>query len=329
MYKFEEIVRNDEYRERVIKHMRLETRLSASFEKFMDDMEYIKQTDVDKYRRIIKVVEHDFNKVSGEQNTDSPDFTMENELYQLVERFKSTDEWKDFIEKDYSDVLDDYEGVTNIHGLYNEENDGKYMVSVDLVSANWQSLQKIIGFDEEYEDLILDYTSNLIPPMSKTFRTKVTGLLGAKKIMDYNKFLLKDNLEQILSALSKKTKLTADMEPFAFYADEVLFIVDKETHDVVRSLQSELERDVYRATGVKTHVTTFQLKWLGVEKICAKVFSPTDYQLINISKDIKMLYNKCIDDIEITEADWEKVNTRGKTREEYLDMLVKSLELLR
>lgn len=319
MIKFNEIIKNVEYRERVIKYFRLPIRLSVSLDKFLSDIKFIKETNLDQYNLIVACTEHDFNKLAKEQGTDRPDFAMENILEPVLEKFRNNPRWQEFLEKDYSNVLDDFHGVKNTHSFYTKENSGKYFLSIDLEAANWQSLQSIIGFTETYEEMIVKYTSNLIPPISKTFRTKITGLLGARNIMHYNKKLIKDNYNNILTVLSRESSIKPGMTPFAFYADEVLFEIDEFTHNELKQL--DLEERVTQETGIKTHITTFKLKWLNVEKICVKVFDEKNYELLNISKDIKMLYDKDLHGIKPNDFDFEKINLRGKTRDEYIKMI--------
>lgn len=329
MIKFNKIIENKEYRERVIKFFRLPIRLSVSKEKFLSDLEFIKETEGEWYNTIINYTEHDFNKLAKEQGTSEPDFTMENILEPLLEDLENTEEWKAFIDKDYSDVLNDYEGITSTHGFYKKENDGKHFVSIDLKSANWQSLQNIIGFNESYEDLIKQYTDNLIPPISKTFRTKITGMLGARNIMHYNKKLLNDNKYNILEAILTHSEIDLVNEvPFAFYADEFLIEIDKETLDKLNSLNlSELQDKVHEKTDIQTHITPFTLKWLGINKSCAKIYKD-GFEILNISKDILLIMNKILTGAEIKEIDFEGIKLKSQTKEDFIDEVKAALELI-
>lgn len=322
MYKFEDIVKNKEYRERVIKFFRPPIRLSVSYEKFMSDLEFIKQTKPKKYAQIIEYTEADFNKVAKEQNTDEPDFTMEDIIQPLVDEIAEMSAWKEFIKEDYSNTLEGYEGITNTHRFYREENDGKYFISVDLESANWQSLQQITGIEDSYEEMIVKYTDNLIPPVSKTVRTKVTSLLNAKKIMDYNKYLLNVNKDKILQTIFEETDIDLTSEqPFAFYADEFIVEVDKKTHDKFNGESlDELEEIVYDKTGVKIHLTPFKLNWMGVNKGCVKQYKDK-FEFINLSKDIVLILNKLINDVEIVEVDFEGIKLKEETKEEFISRL--------
>lgn len=327
---FDEIIENKEYRERIIKFFRLPIRLSVTKEKFLSDLEFIKQTDIEWYNKIINYTEHDFNKLAKEQNTDEPDFTMENILEPLLKDIQETEQWKSFVEKDYSDVLNGYEGITSTHGFYKKENDGKCFVSIDLRSANWQSLQSIVGFKESYEELIQKHTDNLIPPISKTFRTKITGILGAKNIMNYNQKLLNDNKYNILNSIEKNTRIDLVNEvPFAFYADEFLIEIDKETLAKLNSLNLDnLESEVYNETGVRVHITPFMLKWLGINKGCAKIYKD-GFEILNISKDILLIMNKLMADIEIKEIDFEGIKLKNKTKEEFVGEIEIALNSLK
>ena len=330
MMKFNEIIKDKEYRERVIKYFRLPMRLSVSEEKFLSDLEFLREVNPEKYNEIVRLVEHDFNKEAKEQNTDSPDFTMEHILEPLIEKFEANDRWQEFLTKDYSDVLDGYEGITNTHGFYKKENDGKHFVSVDLEAANWQSLQTIIGFDKSYEELIVEYTDNLIPPTSKTFRTKITGILGAKSIMNFNMKLLIDNKEKILDAVYEKTGVDLrDKTPFAFYADEFLLEIDEKTkNDLMKLNLKNIETKVYEDTGVRIHFTPFTLRWLDVEKGCVKLYKDNEYEIINISKDILLIFNKLINNVEIKDIDFEKIKLKNETRSEFINRVKMAIDLI-
>lgn len=316
MIKFDKIVENKEYRERVIKYFRLPMRLSVSLEKFNSDMEFIKETNPVKYAQIIEFTERDFNKLCLEQNTDTPDFTMENILEPIVREFESTPQWQEFLTKDYSDVLDGYEGITNTHAFYRKENDGKHLLSIDLEAANWQSLQSVIGFDETYEELIIKHTDNLIPVISKTFRTKITGVIGAKNILNYNKKLLKDNKEAILNVILKTTGIDLrGREPFAFYADEFILEISKADKKAFNSMDIGcLEKEVYNATGIKIHFRPFTLNWLNLTKACAKI-NKGKFEIINIAKDDLMLFEKLRRGMVPSEIDFEGAKFKGKLGE--------------
>lgn len=309
MIKFDEIIKNKEYRERVIKYFRLPMRLSISEEKFRSDLEFMRKIDEQQYLNLVMLTENDFNNECIKQSTNEPDFTMEDMLKPIVDKFEASPRWQAFIENDYSDTLKDYQGITTTHQFYIKENDGKKLLSIDLVSANWQSLQKVIGFDETYEELIVQYTDNLIPPMSKTVRTKITGLLNAKKIMDYNKKLLFDNKDNILEQIKNMTNIDlTNKEPFAFYADEFIMELTEDEFNKITSLDYEvIENIVYNKTKVNIHFRPFMLNWLDLEKSCVKNYRNGEYEVINLSKDILLLINKIQNDVEIEDIDFEKI----------------------
>ena len=308
MIKFEEIVQEEEYKERVIKFFRLPIRVSVSLDKFKDYMEFLKLTNPSKYEMIVSYTEADFDCEVERQGTNKPDFTMEYIIEPLIEEISATDAWKNFVEEDYSDTLGDYSGATNIHQFYKEENDGKLFLSVDLESANWQSLQKVTGIKESYEELISKLTDNKIPPVSKVFRTKVTSLLNAKKIMDYNKHLLNTEKDNIMNVIKESTGVEIkSKEPFAFYADEFLMELNKEEFNALSDLDlSILEEEIFNSTGVKVHLNTFELKWLSLNKACMKIYKDS-FEILNISKDILLMIKKKMNGIELKEIDFEGV----------------------
>lgn len=331
MIKFNEILKEKEYRERLIKYFRLPMRLSVSEEKFMSDLEFIKLTEPTKYAQIVELTEKDFNKEAAEQKTRTPDFTMEHILEPLIEELESQPRWQEFLKVDNSNVLEGYEGVTNIHGFYKKENHGKHFLSVDLEAANWQSLQTILDFDKSYEELIVEYTDNVIPPVSKTFRTKITGILGAKQIMDFNKKLLKDNQVVILESIKRTTGVDLVSQiPFAFYADEFLIEIDEATKDKLQSFDlSEVESDVYEDTGIGVHLTPFTLEWLDIDKSCIKLYKDGKYEILNISKDVLLIINKLLHDVQIEDIDFEKIKLGKLTKEDYVSQVHKKIEFIK
>ena len=308
MKTFKEITSEPEYRERVIKYFRLPMRLSVSEEKFNNDLDYIRQTDKDKFEQIVNFVVSDFNTECEAQGTETPDFTMENILDPILKKFNDNKDWQEFMKQDNSDVLADYKGITSVHGFYTKENDGKHFISFDLQAANWQSLQNIMGFTETYEEMIVQYTDNLIPPVSKTFRTKITGVLGQKNIIDNNKKILRDNKEKILNTVFDSTGIDLrGQEAFAFYADEFLIEIDKSTlHKFNTMALPKIEGYIEEDTNVKVHLTPFTLKWLDVNKSCAKIYKD-DYEILNISKDILLIFNKIENNIRFKKTDFEKI----------------------
>lgn len=329
MIEFNQIISNDDYRQRVIKFFRLPMRLSVTKEKFLSDLDFIQKTDKEKYEMIINYTEKDFNTLVEEQGTTEPDFTMEDILDPLLDSIEKRPEWKEFMEKDFSNVLDGYDGIKKVSDFYKEENDGKNFISVDLTAANWQSLQNILGFNESYEEIIVEFTDNLIPPISKTFRTKITGILGAKNIMLYNKKLLSDNRKNILETILDYSGIDLTQKsPFAFYADEFLIEISDETLNEFNSLDlSLLESRVFQNTGIKVHLTPFKLEWLGVNKACAKIYKE-DFEIINVSKDILLIMNKVLTNgfVKINDIDFEGVKLNGSSKEEFIEKIEDALE---
>lgn len=321
-----QIIEEKEYRERIIKFFRLPMKLSVSKEKFISDLEFMSYKEPEKFSKMVCLTVSDFNKMATEQKTDKPDFSMEEVLKPLLEDIESTKEWQDFLEKDYSDVLENYEGITNVHDFYTKENDGKYLLSIDLEAANWQSLQRIVGLNDSYEDTIKKYTTNLIPPISKTFRTKVSGILGSKKITDYNKKILFDNKENLLNALHENTNIDLrNKEPLAFYADEFIMEIDKEIFHSLLSMDiSQLEKNLYDITGVKVHIRPFQLRWMNLNKGAVK-FTKDGFEILNLNKDVLLIVNKIIANTQIKDIDFESIKLKDLTKEEFIQNVKESL----
>lgn len=340
MIPFEQIIENNEYRERVIKYFRLPIRVTVSKEKFLSDLEFIKETNPILHRVVIELTEADFNQLVKEQGTTEPDFTYESILQPIVDEFASTEQWQNFLKEDYSNPLGDYDGAVSVSQFYKEENDNKNFLSIDLVSANWQTLQSIIGFKESYEELIEKHTNLLIPQMSKTMRTKITGMLNAKEVMEYNKHLLATNREKILEVI--KTEIGLDLlaiKPTAFYADEFITeISEEQLKKLERTDLDKLEKTIKNAVGISVHLRPFKLRWLGVEKACAK-FHLYGFDILNLSKDVSLILNKVLHNekakenpflqpVEVNDIDFEKVRLKGQSKEDYLEELAEKVQIL-
>lgn len=322
MIQFNEIINEKEYRERIIKYFRLPIRLSVTKEQFLSHLDFLNKTDNCKYEEIVYLTENDFNQEVRKQNTKTPDFSMENVLTSIVNQFEETKEWQEFIKKDYSNVLDDFNGITSTHGFYIKENDGKHFLSIDLQAANWQSLQSILGFKESYEKMIIKHTDNLIPPISKTVRTKITGMLDAKKIMNYNQKLLKDNKELILDTIFKETKVDLRRHKItAFYADEFIIELSEVELKKFNSINTEeLEESILKNTNIKIHFRCFTLKWLNIDKGCVKIHK-NDFEILNISKDVLLIINKLINDIKPNLVDFENIKLKNETTESFCERI--------
>lgn len=329
---FDEIVKDKEYRQRVIKFFRLPMRLTVTYEKFMSDMDFISFHNPELYSKIIELTESDFDKLCFSQDTEKPDFSLEAELTPIVEEFKENPNFKKFMLINYGEKFkqDFAFEKSKVSDFYSKNNDGKNFLSIDLVSANWQTLQNIIGFEESYEEFISKRIDLDIPKHSKTVRTKIAGMLCAKNIMDYNMYLLISNRIGILNSLFKHTGVNLlDKKPDFIYADEFITELSEEQLKLLHSLDlEEVENKIYIDSGIKIHLRPFKLKWMNVDKACVK-FHKNNFEIINISKDVLLLIEKLISGYEINEVDFEKINLKGLSKDEFLNDLIEKISSLK
>lgn len=323
--RFEEIIENKEYRERVIKFFNIQIKLSASKEKLLSDLEFLKHTDPIKYKQIIEFTEADFKSASNDQNTETPDFSMEDVLIPLIKDLRETEGWKEFEKQDYSKVLDGYEGAVNVHQFYKKENDGKNFLSIDLEAANWQSIQMITGIKESYQELIEKYTSRLIPKVSKTIRTKISGMLDPS-IAHYNKKILVENKSKILNYLYEYADIDLrEVNPTAFYADEFVTELSEEQLARLESMDlKELESKLYECIGVKLHVRPFTLKSLNLNKGYVK-FTKEGYEIIGLNKDVLLIVNKLLHGYPVKQIDFDSIKMKQETNDEFLSRVEESI----
>lgn len=318
MAKFNDIIENKEYRERVIKLFNLPIRLSVSKDKFLSDLDFLRVTDETRYKTIVYLVEHDFNVLAKEQETDAPDFSMETRIAPLIEKIEGSNKWQEFTRRDYSGVLANFAGVRTPHGFYQKKNDGKHFLSIDLISANWQSLQRVLNMDKSYEEVIEEYTEGLlIPKQSKAIRTKITGMLDVKQIGLLNQKILEDNKDNILEIVNRETGVDLrERELTAFYADE--FIIEI-TAEEKKMMEKDIEDKILNETGVGIHFRTFSLHWL-MDK--AYVKKNGEKEIINISKDVLLLFNKVRLGYKPAEVDFENI----KNKDECLSKIKEAIE---
>ena len=104
----------------------------------------------------------------------------------------STDEYKKFNEKDMSE-WNMPEGVPSIgeHGIYNEETDGRFFVSIDLKKANFQAL-KYAGVidDDTYEDFIRRHGGDDYIVGSKYLRQVIFGKMNPGRTIKVEKHIM-------------------------------------------------------------------------------------------------------------------------------------------
>lgn len=325
-----EIIENDKYRERVIKFYKLEMKTNASLEDFNERLEVWNKIDKLNVDKIKQEVVHDFNKSlnEGHLNEDGEfDFKLTHLLDEVAAHLTSTDGWKAFIENDVP-VLSEYaHHSASPRKFYDIKNDGKSFVSLDLVSASWQTVSTIVGLDGSYNDYIkslgIDYK---IPMSTKYFRSVSTARQGQSKIMQHNKYLLLKNLNKILSCINS---LISNVNPslviskddiVAVYADEVIFSINDRQRVVLAGLKKALELIISKEANVDIHVDPFML--LNVTgRTFAKVNDNKEVSYKMISPDERFLIDKITHGFEIDEETAKEKQEFIKDVEEFLNKI--------
>jgi hypothetical protein len=162
----------------------------------------------------------------------------DNDVFQKALKIaKLESEWEDYYELAYNHAdldqfrrnlvnqiitkiktMPEYHGVQNIetpftqyltsHSYLKEENTGKNLISIDLVSGNFQSLRyfspNLVLNKDTYTDFIKEFTKEPSLIRSKYFRQLIFGLLKPRVFMTVQKHMI----AHIIDTIFKKRKFT-------------------------------------------------------------------------------------------------------------------------
>ena len=278
---FYKIMEDDEERLNFIKLFVVPIRNSVSYEKFKSDFSLFLITNPEKSRKYVESYMEDYKTLSIEQDTDKPDMSMKPVVLAIEEEILANPLWNDFLEKEFT-----VEGVDGILShptkFYSAKKDSngktnydRYYLSIDLVTANWQSLTSILGWNVAFEDKLKEVTDLKTPHYSKKVRASIASKSASSAILDYNKYLLMSKKTKILEYLNNVDgfKVDKDVTPFAIYADEFLIEISASEFDALNKVDlSELESVLEKEVGLKLHVRPFYMSEFGINKSAIKVY---------------------------------------------------------
>lgn len=172
------------------------------------------------------------------------------------------DSYKKFIGANMGDYVVKYIDALPKSSIYNQENDGKYLISVDLKKANFQSLKyydpEIINNTTSYEKFIETYLGN--SPLLKYFqeskysRQVIFGKLNPARQITVEKYIMSQVLKKI-------KEYDCDVDIINFTTDEIIIKYNGEEKNLsyyIFKLQEML--DIY--VPFELHVKAFKLEML-------------------------------------------------------------------
>lgn len=143
----------------------------------------------------------DFEKYIKDFDTIEEMYKYEELLQEkILEQIKNNPFYDSFIHENFeikNGKINEIKYLFIQQNLYNENNDGKLFLSIDLSKANFAALNhysnKIFGFDKKYntwEDFIKMFTDYKFLQDSKRLRQIIMGKLNSKRIEQYETYMM-------------------------------------------------------------------------------------------------------------------------------------------
>lgn len=157
-------------------------------------------------------------------------------------------------------AIKDRPNVTS-KNIYNQNNAGKFFISVDIKKANFQTLKNIdkeivLGADT-YEDFIGKFTDSDYIKASKYTREVIFGKLNPKRHITAEKYFINKIYQEIISQHPELKDKTVSLA-----TDEMVFLENPNTYQNpgnAVSLQEDIKR-IAKENGFDVHVEFFFLQ---------------------------------------------------------------------
>lgn len=179
------------------------------------------------------------------------------------------------------------------NGVFKDCHVGKYLLSIDMVKANFTSLRHynpdIFGGAEIYEDFIGKFTDSEYVKSSKYIRQVIFGNINPKRTQTYERYLM----DKILTALFSHLKVERKKVLY-FGSDEIVidiseFVHDEEIDEKVKLMVEKIVEQA-KADGINVRHEYYEMmKIVGTAGFVKNYFSDT------CTKDNDF---KCLDPIE-------------------------------
>ena len=156
-------------------------------------------------------------------------FLNESEAMQFFSKKENFEQFK--VDKAFENI-----GRKNV---YNRNNVGKFLVSIDMVKGNFTALRHynpdIVGDKETYQDFMRMFTDYKHFVDSKYIRQVIFGNINPSRQVTYEKFLM----SRVLTELLKSGILLEDV--ISLYNDEIVFEIRKDILEDEGTLNAFLE----------------------------------------------------------------------------------------
>ena len=173
-----------------------------------------------KYKKLISLIDKEYN--GDFENFLSQYYDIRNNIISSV---MDTEAFKQFNTMDMSAYVIKERPNISSNNIYNEENIGKFFISIDLKKANFQTLKKInkeIVFNADtYKELIEHFTDSEYIANSKYFRNVVFGMMNPKRHITAEKFFTYQLYQKIIEKFQY-----LDGSAVSLSNDEIVFNVN-------------------------------------------------------------------------------------------------------
>lgn len=191
----------------------------------------------------------------------------------------------------------------NQTSIYNNLNDSKYYLSIDLVKANFQALkyidESIFDNSNSYSEFIHLFTDEEYILSSKQFRQVLFGNLAPKRLAKVERYLI----EQIIKYLLEANIITKE-NIVSVNTDELIIEVDSNTlgnfsNENILNLVSSIKYQL----GIDVDIELFQLKVIKDSFFVKEFINKDGYELKGVSALLFPQVYKYYNNLEINDND--------------------------
>lgn len=179
------------------------------------------------------------------------------------------------------------------NGVFKDCHVGKYLLSIDMVKANFTALRHydpdIFGNAETYEDFISRFTDSEYVKSSKYIRQVIFGNINPKRTQTYEQYLMDKILTTLFSHLKIERK-----KVLYFGSDEIVidiseFVENEEVNEKARAMVDMIVSDA-KSNGINVRHEYYRMM-----KVAGTSGYMKDYFADTCTKDNEF---KCLDPIE-------------------------------
>ena len=190
----------------------------------------------------------------------------------LIEDIKGREAYEQFLKMDMNKY-----GVKNQFSsgkVYHAGNKGKVLVSVDLVSANYQ-IFKMLGIIREcdtWKEYVGKFTDSEYLKESKYIRQVVMGNCNPKRQTTVEQYYTKQVLDMLLEDVVQEKDIVA------FYHDEVVYATDK----VDTNFYNNLTKRVKEKTGLDVDLEVFEVEHVVDDFAIKHFINKPGYEIMGV-----------------------------------------------